>query len=53
MSDALKISQKTGKAGYVQMAKDDNTAGWILTTLAYSLGGRMEQGTRHAVRPRR
>src|SRR5580765_6222175 len=23
---ALKISQKTGKAGYVQMAKDDNTA---------------------------
>jgi ABC-type glycerol-3-phosphate transport system substrate-binding protein len=26
------------------MAKDDNTAGWILTTLVYSLGGRMEQG---------
>jgi len=41
---ALKISQKTGKAGYVQMAKDDNTAGWILTTLVYSLGGRMEKG---------
>ena len=26
------------------MAKDDNTAGWILTTLVYSLGGRMEDG---------
>ena len=37
--------QKTGKAGYVQMAKDDNTAGWILTTLVYALGGRMEVGT--------
>ncbi len=44
-ADALKISQKTGKPGYVQMAKDDNTAGWILTTLTYSLGGRMERGT--------
>ncbi len=42
--DALAISQKTGKAGYVQMAKDDNTAGWILTTLVYALGGRMETG---------
>ena len=26
------------------MGKDDNTAGWILTTLVYSLGGRMETG---------
>jgi ABC-type glycerol-3-phosphate transport system substrate-binding protein len=43
-SDALAISQKTGKPGYVQMAKDDNTAGWILTTLVYALGGRMEKG---------
>jgi ABC-type glycerol-3-phosphate transport system substrate-binding protein len=43
-TDALAISQKTGKPGYVQMAKDDNTAGWILTTVVYSLGGRMEQG---------
>jgi multiple sugar transport system substrate-binding protein len=49
-ADALKISQKTGKPGYVQMAKDDNTAGWILTTLTYALGGRMERGTgTHAV----
>ena len=32
------------------MAKDDNTAGWILTTLTYALGGRMERGTgTHAV----
>jgi ABC-type glycerol-3-phosphate transport system substrate-binding protein len=44
-ADALAIHQKTGKAGYVEMAKDDNTAGWILTTLVYSLGGRMEKGT--------
>jgi len=43
-ADAKQIAQKTGKAGYVQMAKDDNTAGWILTTLVYSLGGRMEAG---------
>src|ERR1700751_5753127 len=44
-TDARIISQKTGKPGYVEMAKDDNTAGWILTTLVYSLGGRMETGT--------
>jgi len=42
---AKQIAQKTGKAGYVEMAKDDNTAGWILTTVVYSLGGRMEVGT--------
>jgi multiple sugar transport system substrate-binding protein len=44
-ADAKQIAQKTGKAGYVEMAKDDNTAGWILTTLVYSLGGRMETGS--------
>ena len=44
-ADAKQISQKTGKAGYVEMAKDDNTAGWILTTVVYSLGGRMETGS--------
>ncbi len=42
--DALQISQKTGQAGYVEMGKDDNTAGWILTTLTYAMGGRMEHG---------
>jgi ABC-type glycerol-3-phosphate transport system substrate-binding protein len=45
VSYALKISQKTGQAGYVEMAKADNTAGWIITTLTYALGGRMEKGT--------
>jgi ABC-type glycerol-3-phosphate transport system substrate-binding protein len=44
-ADAKIISQKTGKPGYVEMAKDDNTAGWILTTVVYTLGGRMETGT--------
>src|ERR1700733_11964418 len=44
IADAKLIAQKTGKAGYVEMGKDDNTAGWILTTLVYSLGGRMETG---------
>src|SRR5207245_8440510 len=43
-ADAKQIAQKTGKPGYVQMAKDDNTAGWILTTVVYTLGGRMETG---------
>jgi ABC-type glycerol-3-phosphate transport system substrate-binding protein len=45
IADAKQIAQKTGKAGYAEMGKDDNTAGWILTTLVYSLGGRMETGT--------
>src|SRR5258706_12907927 len=27
------------------MGKNDNTGGWILTTVVYSLGGRMETGT--------
>src|SRR5215475_13225075 len=43
-SYAKQIAQKTGKAGYAEMAKDDNTAGWIFTTLVYALGGRMEKG---------
>ena len=44
-ADARQIAAKTGQTGYAQMAKDDNTAGWILTTLVYALGGRMEVGT--------
>jgi multiple sugar transport system substrate-binding protein len=44
MADAKQIAEKTGKTGYAQMGKDDNSAGWILTTLVYSLGGRMETG---------
>jgi multiple sugar transport system substrate-binding protein len=43
-ADARQIAQKTGKTGFAEMAKDDNTAGWILTTLVYALGGRMEVG---------
>ncbi len=42
--DARQIAQATGKTGYAEMAKDDNTAGWIFTTVVYSLGGRMEVG---------
>jgi len=45
VADAKQISQKTKAAGYSEMGKNDNSAGWILTTLAYSLGGRMETGT--------
>jgi ABC-type glycerol-3-phosphate transport system substrate-binding protein len=40
-SDAKAIADKTGKAGYVQMSTN-NTGGWMLTTLTYALGGRME-----------
>ena len=50
IADAKQIAQKTGKTGYAQMGKDDNTAGWILTTLVYSLGGRMSSAR---YRPRR
>jgi multiple sugar transport system substrate-binding protein len=44
IADAKQITDKTGKAGYAEMGKDDNTAGWILSTLVYSLGGRLETG---------
>ena len=49
---AKQIAERTGKAGYLQMGKADNTAGWILTTMTYSLGGRMQSGT-GATRERR
>jgi multiple sugar transport system substrate-binding protein len=40
--DAAKtIAQKTGVAGYAEMATE-NTGGWQLTTFTYALGGRME-----------
>ena len=49
IADAKQISRRTGKAGYAEMGKSDNTAGWILTTLDYALGGRMESGVgKHA-----
>ena len=40
-ADAKAIADKTGEAGYVQMSTN-NTGGWMLTTLTYALGGRME-----------
>jgi multiple sugar transport system substrate-binding protein len=43
-SYAKQIAQRTGQAGYAQMGLNDNTAGWILTTVTYTLGGRMERG---------
>jgi multiple sugar transport system substrate-binding protein len=44
-ADAKQIAEKTGKAGYAEMGKADNSAGWVLTTLVYALGGRMETGS--------
>jgi multiple sugar transport system substrate-binding protein len=41
---AKQISARTGAAGYAQMGLNDNTAGWIATTVTYTLGGRMEKG---------
>jgi multiple sugar transport system substrate-binding protein len=38
---AKTIAEKTGAAGYAQMATE-NTGGWQLTTSTYALGGRME-----------
>ena len=40
-ADAKAIESKTGQTGYATMTKE-NQGGWILTTLAYSMGGRME-----------
>ncbi|WP_116950350.1 ABC transporter substrate-binding protein [Jiangella endophytica] len=38
------IAEATGQAGFSQMSQN-NTGGWILTTLTYALGGRMEEGS--------
>ena len=40
-TDAKAIADKTGQAGYSEMTQS-NTGGWILTTLAYANGGRVE-----------
>jgi ABC-type glycerol-3-phosphate transport system substrate-binding protein len=42
---ARQIAERTGQAGYAQMTQE-NTGGWMLTSLTYALGGRMqsEQG---------
>ena len=39
---AKAIADSTGQAGYSEMTKS-NTGGWILTTLAYANGGRLEK----------
>ncbi|WP_109506293.1 ABC transporter substrate-binding protein [Nocardioides speluncae] len=38
------IAEETGKAGYAQMSQN-NTGGWMLTTLTYALGGRIQEGS--------
>jgi multiple sugar transport system substrate-binding protein len=43
-ADAKLITQKTGATGFSEMGANDNTAGWILTTITDALGGRMETG---------
>ncbi|GAA4263651.1 extracellular solute-binding protein [Dactylosporangium darangshiense] len=42
-TDAKAIADKTGQAGFAQMAKDA-TGGWQLTVDTYARGGRMEDG---------
>ncbi|WP_370618702.1 ABC transporter substrate-binding protein [Mumia sp. Pv 4-285] len=39
---AKQITDETGQPGYAQMTKD-NTGGWLLTTLTYAHGGRIEE----------
>ncbi|MDX6282538.1 MAG: multiple sugar transport system substrate-binding protein [Kribbellaceae bacterium] len=38
---AKQITEKTGRAGYAQLTKD-NTGGWMLTTMTYSMGGKVQ-----------
>ncbi|KHL15716.1 ABC-type glycerol-3-phosphate transport system substrate-binding protein [Mumia flava] len=38
---AKQITERTGQPGYAEMTKD-NTGGWLLTTLTYAFGGRIE-----------
>ena len=42
-SNARAIAEQTGQAGFAQMTQS-NTGGWMLTTLTYALGGRMQEG---------
>jgi len=41
---AAAISEATGQAGFAQMTQD-NTGGWMLTTLSYAFGGRLQERT--------
>ena len=42
--DAKAIADATGQAGYAQMTQN-NTGGWMLTTLSYAFGGRLQERT--------
>ena len=48
-ADAKTVAEKTGQAGYATMTKD-NTGGWILTSLAYAMGGRAQSGEGNQVK---
>ncbi len=41
---AAAISEATGQAGFAQMSQN-NTGGWMLTTLSYAYGGRLQEET--------
>ena len=41
---AAAIAEATGQAGFAQMSQD-NTGGWMLTTLSYAFGGRLQERT--------
>ena len=41
---AAAISEATGQAGFAQMSQN-NTGGWMLTTLSYAFGGRLQEET--------
>ena len=43
-SHASTIAEATGQAGFAQMTQS-NTGGWMLTTLTYAMGGRMQEGS--------
>ena len=45
---AAAISEATGQAGFAQMTQD-NTGGWMLTTLSYAFGGRLQEETADGV----
>ncbi len=45
---AAAISEATGQAGFAQMSQD-NTGGWMLTTLSYAFGGRLQEQTADGV----
>ncbi len=46
---AKTIAEKTGQAGFSQMTQS-NTGGWMLTTLTYAQGGRMQDNSGGSVK---